>query len=944
MKERPLLGLLSLTFVILSIVLFAACQKDGEVVPEGSIKSDIIAPEPPRNLTATHITDSSAVVSWQEAKDNIEVVDYVLYRDSVEVFRDTLTSYHATDLKPATPYKFSVRAADAAGNLSEFSKHVEVVTKAADSLPDDGINIDSLNRYSVLVLAPVLVLDSVTTTAVSLSWKSETNASAITEYRVYQDSVKLVSLNKKKYTVQNLVPENSYSFWVAAVDVSGKESKPSNAIDVLTLAEEAIVQDTVAPPAPVGLSANAITSNTVDLSWRFPTDSIQVSGYSVYRDSVLLTTVKEAFFQVGDLEPETGYSFTVTAWDDSENESLPSEALMVTTEPVENQNEEQVDSIPLSAPINLRALEITDSTVSLAWDRPNDSTVVQEYLVYQNGTLLGNTAEPGFMAVDLAAATEYTYTVSVLNDRGQESVKSAALAVITEKEAELPENNQPPAIPTELSVSDITTTSIRLNWKADSDSDQEHRFKVFQNDILIGNTTASAYEVNGLSPNTEYSFSVSAIDGEGNESARSTSIAATTEAEDRIEEDVEAPTVPTGLLADGVSETAIELSWTPSTDNVGVAGYRVFMGGELAATVEGLRYNVSNLAPGTEYSFAVSSFDAVGNESRQSVALSVSTAEEVVVDNTPPTAPRNLGAQEVSQTTVDLVWEAATDDYGVVGYRLYQNGGYLAESSSTYYRVSGLDPATTYRYAVSAIDAEGNESEQSREVSVITEEEIKEETSDKILVFTKTAGFRHGSIEKGVSTLQDLGRANDFEVVQTENASDFNADNLAKYKVVVFLNTTGDVLDYGQQVAFENYIRSGGSFMGVHAATDTEYDWPWYGQLVGAYFNGHPSIQEATLNVVDHNHSSTAHLPGTWTRTDEWYNFKDVYSGIVPLVLLDESSYSGGTNGEYHPFSWYHEFDGGRAFYTAGGHSNSAYDEAGFKQHLLGGLMYCLER
>ena len=217
-------------------------------------------------------------------------------------------------------------------------------------------------------------------------------------------------------------------------------------------------------------------------------------------------------------------------------------------------------------------------------------------------------------------------------------------------------------------------------------------------------------------------------------------------------------------------------------------------------------------------------------------------------------------------------------------------------------------------------------------------------TTDQLLVFTKTSGFRHSSIGKGISTLEKLGDANGFSITQTENSSYFTTENLENYQLVVFLSTTRDVLNEEQQSAFEGYIRSGGSFMGIHAATDTEYDWPWYGQLVGAYFDGHPNIQEARIDVFDDKHPSTSHLSDAWIRSDEWYNFRDVNPNINILLNLDETTYNGGEMGENHPISWCHEFDGGRSFYTGGGHTEESFDESDFQKHLLGGILYCLRR
>nr|WP_299343313.1 ThuA domain-containing protein [Allomuricauda sp.] len=234
---------------------------------------------------------------------------------------------------------------------------------------------------------------------------------------------------------------------------------------------------------------------------------------------------------------------------------------------------------------------------------------------------------------------------------------------------------------------------------------------------------------------------------------------------------------------------------------------------------------------------------------------------------------------------------------------------------------------------------------QANETSTIQKDSIK--TPDFILVFTKTEGYRHKSIEKGVHTLRQLGRRNGFIVLQTETSEDFNTENLRNYQLVIFLSTTQDVLNDKQQRAFEAYIKNGGSYMGIHAATDTEYDWFWYGKLVGGYFESHPNnpnVLSAKIDVVTKDHPSTAHLGDTWQRKDEWYNFKNLNPDVNVLLNLDEKSYQGGTNGANHPIAWYHTYDGGRAFYTGGGHTNESFDEPDFRQHLLGGILWCLGR
>ncbi|GAB2564668.1 ThuA domain-containing protein [Spirosoma areae] len=215
----------------------------------------------------------------------------------------------------------------------------------------------------------------------------------------------------------------------------------------------------------------------------------------------------------------------------------------------------------------------------------------------------------------------------------------------------------------------------------------------------------------------------------------------------------------------------------------------------------------------------------------------------------------------------------------------------------------------------------------------------------RILVFSKTKGWKHTSIPFGVAALQKLGRENKFRVDTTKNAAYFNDDSLRNYTAVIFLSTTGNVLNQTQQAAFERYIQAGGGYMGIHAAADTEYDWPWYNKLVGGYFASHPSqsnVRKATVDVTDKTHPSTTHLPDHWERTDEWYNYRSLYSGLNILANLDENTYTGGTNGSNHPIAWYHEFDGGRSFYTGGGHEDSSFSEPLFVQHLLGGLNWVM--
>ncbi|MEO6894713.1 MAG: ThuA domain-containing protein [Ginsengibacter sp.] len=216
----------------------------------------------------------------------------------------------------------------------------------------------------------------------------------------------------------------------------------------------------------------------------------------------------------------------------------------------------------------------------------------------------------------------------------------------------------------------------------------------------------------------------------------------------------------------------------------------------------------------------------------------------------------------------------------------------------------------------------------------------------KLLVFTKTTGFHHESIADGVKAIFKLGEENNFDVDTTSNSAMFNEDTLKQYAAVVFLSTTDNtdvLMNNYEENAFQRYIEAGGGFVGVHAATDAGYHWGWYTRLVGANFNGHPEQQQtATLNIVDKDNISTKGLPDPWVRKDEWYNFKNMNKDVHVLITIDEKSYQGGTNGENHPMAWYHDFDGGRAWYTELGHTAESYTDPHYLSHLLGGIKYAM--
>ena len=335
------------------------------------------------------------------------------------------------------------------------------------------------------------------------------------------------------------------------------------------------------------------------------------------------------------------------------------------------------------------------------------------------------------------------------------------------------------------------------------------------------------------------------------------------------------------------------------------------------------------------------------------------TLTVVVQANRNPTIQAATGASPtagLAPLTVQLTGAATDPDGHTVSYSWDLDGDGTFETTSQNASITYNEPGT-YTPTLRVTDPFGGAS--TRVVTVNVLGELDPEAKFKVLVFSRTAAFRHGSIPAGIAAIKKLGDEQGFAVDAIEEPALFTDAFLNRYDAVVFLSTTGDVLNDDQQAAFERYIRSGHGYVGIHAAADTEYGWPWYGKLVGAYFRNHPNGTPTATVVREHaTHPSTAHLPERWTRVDEWYNYQSPenpnpggggtdYSarntpGVKVLLTMDESTYAeaDGSDGvdDDHPIAWCQRYDGGRSWYTGLGHTDASFSEPEFLQHLLGGL------
>ncbi len=414
----------------------------------------------------------------------------------------------------------------------------------------------------------------------------------------------------------------------------------------------------------------------MDLSWNASTDNVAVTSYDVYQGATNIGSVTTGTsFQVTELTADTAYSFTVYARDGATNTSVASDPENVTTS-------SELDTEAPSAPTNLLASNITQTTVDLSWNASTDNVAVTSYDVYQGANLLENVTGTSLQVTGLTAETAYSFTVYARDGATNTSDASNTENVTTLSDPD----TEAPSAPTNLTASNITQTTVDLSWDASTDNVAVTSYDVYQGANLLENVTGTSLQVTGLTAETAYSFTVYARDG-----ATNTSDASNTENVTTLSDpDTEAPSAPTNLTASNITQTTVDLSWDASTDNVAVTSYDVYQGANLLENVTGTSLQVTGLTAETAYSFTVYARDGATNTSVASDPENVTTLSDP--DTEAPSAPTNLTASNITQTTVDLSWDASTDNVAVTSYDVYQGANLLENvTTGTSLQVTGIN-------------------------------------------------------------------------------------------------------------------------------------------------------------------------------------------------------------------------------------------------------------
>ncbi|OGO82082.1 MAG: hypothetical protein A2Y18_06570 [Clostridiales bacterium GWD2_32_19] len=471
--------------------------------------------------------------------------------------------------------------------------------------------------------------------------------------------------------------------------------------------------DTESPTQPTNLTVTAKTETSISLSWTASTDNIEVKGYNIYRDLVKIDETTETIFTNINLIPGETYSYTVKAYDATNNVSDDSMIISETTNP---------DYEKPSTPINL-STNVSERMITVSWDASTDNILLKGYDLYLDGVRFDSTIDTTYSFTNLIPGKTYLIYVKAYDIALNYSDDSTTVIETTVPDLEKP------SVPTNLLSTSVSETSVTLEWTASTDNVEVEGYYVYRNDTKVGTTSKTTWIDSTLKPGKEYPYTVVAYDYGSNISDESNLVIITTL------EDQTAPISPLNLTATEITENTVTLSWSASTDNVALKGYYIYIDGTKVGTTRKTTYTATSLIPGRTYIFIVKAYDTASNVSTGSNMVSISTK----VDLEAPSQPSNLITSSLKKASLVLSWNAATDNVEVKGYDIYRNGTKLTSTNKLNYKDKDLIPGTQYTYEIVAYDVAGNYSLKSESVLVkIADDRIAPSKPQKLAISSVT--------------------------------------------------------------------------------------------------------------------------------------------------------------------------------------------------------------
>ncbi|MEO5996752.1 MAG: fibronectin type III domain-containing protein [Chitinophagaceae bacterium] len=659
------------------------------------VAPDNIAPTAPANLHVVSVTTTSILLDWDNSTDNVGVTGYDVFVNGTKQYSTTSSDVAVTNLNPATSYTFTVQAHDQANNYSAFSNSVNSTTATA---PDVTAPTTPANLHVV----------SVTTNSITLDWDNSTDNVGVTGYDVFVNGTKQYSTTNSDVVANNLNPATSYTFTVQAHDQSNNFSAFSNSVNGIT----ATAADITAPTIPANLHVVSVTTNSITLDWDNSTDNVGVTGYDVFVNGTKQYSTTNSDVVANNLNPATTYTFTVKAHDQVNNLSGFSNAVNGTTTGITP----PTDNAPPGAPSNLHVVSATTGSITLDWDNSIDNVGVAGYDVFINGAKTYATTNSDFVVGGLSSNTTYTFMIQA-HDAANNYSAFSNLVNGTTASVTPPVDNIPPTIPANLHVVSINTNAIALDWDNSTDNIGVTGYDVFVNGTKLYSTVSSDVVAGSLNPGTTYTFTVQARDQANNLSVFSNSINGTTTTVTPVNDHVP-PTGPSNLHVVSATNNSITLDWDNSIDNVGVAGYDVFINGAKTYATVNSDYVVGSLGANTSYTFRIQAHDVANNYSEFSnLASGATTGVSSPDDHVPPTGPGNLHVVTVTGNSVTLDWDNSIDNVGVAGYDVFVNGVKSFATVNSDFVVGNLVTNTTYTFRIQAHDGANNYSEFSNQAS-----------------------------------------------------------------------------------------------------------------------------------------------------------------------------------------------------------------------------------
>jgi chitodextrinase len=568
--------------------------------------SDTQPPVVPSGLTTSAIAQTSVKLSWAATTDNVAVAGYNLYRNGANVGSTTTTTYTFDGLACGTTYMLSLTAFDAAGNESD--NHYATTTETTNACTPPPADTQAPTTPGSLATS------GSNGTSISVSWAPSTDNVGVTGYTVYREGSSVGATGGTSYTYSGLTCGTTYTLAVDAIDAAGNRSAKRSLSAATTACP---VLDTQPPAVPSGMITAGILQTSVKLAWSATSDNVAVAGYNLYRNGVKAGTSTPTSYTFGGLACGTTYTLALTAFDAAGNES---DARYATTTETTTACSAAADTQAPTAPGGLAATGNTGTSISVAWNASSDNVGVTGYGAYRNGSSVGTSTGAFYVYSGLTCGTSYTLAVDAVDAAGNRSGKSTVTAATA---ACATGDTQAPTTPGSLTVTGATTNTLSVSWTSSLDNVGVTGYGVYVNGGTVGSSTGSAYTFVGLTCGTAYPLAIDAYDAAGNRSAKAMITGSTAACPTA---DKQAPTAPGSLAVTGASASSVSVTWSPSSDNVGVTGYGAYANGSAAGSSTGGNYTFTGLGCGTSYSLAVDAYDAAGNRSAKSTVSGSTSA------------------------------------------------------------------------------------------------------------------------------------------------------------------------------------------------------------------------------------------------------------------------------------------------------------------------------